>query len=95
MGKLLAPNDGVRGVDIETNSRKYKYDAVQKGVYVVENPRHAAQLRANGFTEASLNTFVAGDGQRGYTCSECGFGSWFVKCSRCGNENSRILTDGD
>jgi len=23
----------------------------------------------------------------GYTCLECGFGTWFRKCSRCGYEN--------
>ena len=30
-----------------------------------------------------------------YTCMECGFGSWFAKCSRCGTDNSKTLRDGE
>jgi DNA-directed RNA polymerase subunit RPC12/RpoP len=52
-------------------------------------------MKAEGFFEASLNPYDKGDAQRGFTCVECGFGSWFRKCSRCGHENGTPERDGE
>ena len=94
MARLLAPNDGAKQVDIKTEKRTYAYRGESGGVYTVDNPNHAAQMKAEGFTEAALNPYDARDGQRGFTCTQCGFGSWFRKCSRCGNEAQDIAMDG-
>ena len=95
MARLIAPDGGVRGVDIKTERGTRKYNPDKKGVINVENPRHAAQMKAEGFFEASLMGATTKE-NLGFTCSECGFGSWFRKCSRCGHENkSPVAKDGE
>lgn len=96
MARLIAPDGGVRGVDVRTERGTYKYNPDNKGVINVENPRHAAQMKSEGFFEASLMGPASNGTNLGFTCSECGFGSWFRKCSRCGHENkSPIARDGE
>jgi hypothetical protein len=41
-------------------------------------------VEPGGFSHAGLNTTVGRD--QGYRCADCGFRSWFKKCSRCGGE---------
>lgn len=95
MGKLVAPDKGVRsiGVTTERGTRDYKPD--RSGLYTVDNPKHAAQMKAEGFFEASLMGATTNNENLGYNCSECGFGSWFAKCGRCGHDNSTIARDGE
>jgi hypothetical protein len=51
------------------------------GIYSVVDSDVAA-LKNEGFTEKSLTgTTERGAGR---VCTQCGFGSWFVTCSRCG-----------
>jgi hypothetical protein len=52
-------------------------------------------MKAEGFFEASLNPYSAGDRTRGFTCVECGFNGWFRKCGRCGVEAKDIPRDGE
>lgn len=94
MGRLVGPT-GVRGVDVQTERGKYKYNTNKKGVIEVENKNHAKQMKAEGFFEASLMGATTNSENIGFNCSACGFGSWFKKCSRCGHENERIMKDGD
>jgi len=92
----LTPRDGyVKTTDINSQSGVKTYRAGSDGRYEVNNPAHIKALKAEGFTEANLALYESGDGERGYTCTECGFGSWFRKCSRCGHESSAPKTDGD
>lgn len=86
MARLLASDKGAREVVVRTERGATRYKT-RNGVYEVENPKHAAQMKAEGFFEASLSGTVAGTAGRGYTCQKCGFGSWFRKCSRCGEVN--------
>lgn len=96
MARLIASDGGVRGVDVRTERGVRSYNPDKKGVINVDNPRHAAQMKAEGFFEASLMGAVTNRDNLGFTCSECGFGSWFRKCSRCGHENeSPIARDGE
>ena len=90
MGKYVAPDKGVK----ETVIGGAKYNPDRGGLYNVENPRHAKAMKAEGFFEASLMGATT-DRQLGYTCAECGFGSWFRKCSRCGHESSTPNRDGE
>jgi hypothetical protein len=93
MARLIAPQ-GVQGIDVRTPRGVKKYDRDKQGIINVDNPAHIRQMKSEGMFEASLmgaNT----DRQLGFTCSECGFGSWFRKCSRCGHENeSPVQRDG-
>lgn len=45
-----------------------------------------AIVKAGGFIPSMAGTTRAGIGFR---CLECGFGSWFNKCSRCGGHAKR------
>jgi len=93
----LTPRDGfVKETDIKSQSGRTRYRADRSGLYSVENPKHIKALKAEGFTEENLARYEQGDAQRGYTCTQCGFGSWFRLCSRCGHEyDSTPKTDGD
>jgi hypothetical protein len=95
MGKLT-PRDGfVKETDIKTQRGTARYRVDKTGKYNVDNPAHIKALKSQGFSESNLSVYTTGDSDRGYTCSACGFASWFVKCSRCGHEAEVIRTDGD
>lgn len=91
MARYVAPDRGVK----ETVIGNSTYRPDRGGIYNVDNPSHARAMKAEGYFEASLNPYDSKDGQRGFTCVECGFGSWFRKCSRCGHENGEVPTDGN
>ena len=52
MERLLVPNDGVTGVDVTTERGTIKYNADKSGAINVDNPNHARQMIAEGFTKA-------------------------------------------
>lgn len=85
MARLVAPNDGNREVAIKTETQKHLYRAQGGGIFDVSHPNHVAQMKANGFVEATLMG-ASTDASLGFTCSECGFNGWFRKCSKCGHE---------
>jgi hypothetical protein len=92
MARYVAPDKGVR----ETVIGNSTYRPDRGGVYNVDNPKHARAMKAEGYFEAALNPYDKRDGERGFTCVECGFGSWFALCSRCGtNNSSNAPTDGN
>jgi hypothetical protein len=91
MGRYVAPDRGVK----ETVIGGKKYNPDRSGIYNVDNPRHGAAMKREGFFEASLNPYSEGDRQRGFTCVQCGFNGWFRKCGRCGHESSDIQRDGE
>ena len=91
MGRYVAPDRGVK----ETVVGGKSYFPDRSGIYNVESPSAGRAMKAEGFFEASLNPYSAGDLSRGFTCVECGFGSWFRKCSRCGHENGTPDRDGE
>lgn len=86
MGKMLVPNDGVRGIDIKTERGVTKYDADRAGRIIVSDPKHAKSLRENGFTVAAD---AAGFGGEDHRCTGCGFNSVFsiYTCPKCDTKN--------
>jgi hypothetical protein len=91
MGRWVAPDKGVR----ETVVGAYTYRPDKKGIYHVDSPSAEKAMKAEGFFEASLMGPTT-DGTKGFTCVECGFGSWFAKCSKCGHNNAKDTpTDGN
>jgi len=96
VSRLIASDGGVKGVDIQTERGTRSYNPDRKGVIHVDNPKHARQMKSEGFFEASLMGPTTNNDSLGYTCVDCGFGSWFKKCSRCGHDMSAdVKTDGD
>ena len=91
MGRYVAPDRGVR----ETVIGGKKYNPDRSGIYNVDNPRHAAAMKREGFFEASLNPYSEGDRGRGFSCVQCGFNGWFRKCGRCGHEATNTQRDGE
>lgn len=91
MGKMIPPQ-GLREVAVKTERGTKVYRADRSGLIHVDNPKHAAQMKAEGLGVASAGGVADTEG---FPCSQCGFGSYFKKCSRCGHENERIMKDGD
>jgi hypothetical protein len=92
MARWVAPDRGVK----ETVIGNATYRPDRGGIYTVDNAKHAKLMKAEGYFEAALNPIDSKDSERGFTCVECGFGSWFAKCSKCGHDNSNgIPTDGN
>ena len=95
MTRMIAPDGGVRGVDVTTERGTRSYNPDRKGVIHVDNPKHAAQMKSEGFFEASLMGPITNRDVIGFTCSQCGFGSFFRKCSRCDHVNGTPERDGE
>jgi hypothetical protein len=91
MGKMIPPQ-GLKEVAVKTERGVKVYKADRSGLINVDNPKHAAQMKAEGLGVASAGGIADTEG---FPCTQCGFGSYFIKCSRCGHENERIMKDGD
>lgn len=79
--RMVAPDGAIRQTEVRDPSgirRRYESGSG----FVTVSDHDARLLKQNGFTPASL-TGVARGGRR---CTDCGFGSWFTTCSRCGGE---------
>lgn len=87
----LIPPTGLREIGVNTKRGTKVIRAGKDGLFHVNDPKLAKQLKAEGLGVASTSGAILGDG---FPCSNCGFGSWFKKCSRCGTENTRIEMDG-
>jgi hypothetical protein len=83
MAKLVGPT-GVKGIDVTTESGTKKYSADSKGFINIENNRHAAQAKSEGFFEAS--GFAGIKSQHAWPCG-CGHNSLFKICGKCGKDN--------
>lgn len=87
MGEMLVPNDGMRGVNIETpDGKKVSLDADRSGKVKIESPQLQRALKAEGFTMAAG---ISGFAAKAYPCAGCNFQSLFMayKCWKCGVEN--------
>lgn len=91
MGRWVAPDKGVKETVI--GGKSYRPD--KGGIYNVDSPSAERAMKAEGYFEASLMGATTDD-SKGFTCVECGFGSWFALCSRCGHNNAKDTpTDGN
>jgi len=91
MARMIAPQglNSLSVTDSKGRERVLKRD--KDGTFHVNNPKLAKKLKEEGLGVAGLApaTYV-----EGYTCTECGFGSYFIKCGRCGHTNDVIQRDG-
>jgi hypothetical protein len=86
MTKMIPPK-GLREVAVITERGKKTYKAGKDGLINVDNPKHAAQMKHEGLGEANAMGTIRNPSSIGFTCKKCGFGSFFKKCSRCGEIN--------
>ena len=85
-GKVAAPAKAVAEVD---GLSGHRYTA-RDGIYDMA-PRDArALIKAGGFMPSLAGTTSE---RTGYRCPDCSFGSFFRRCSRCGGDCEREVTD--
>lgn len=80
--RVGAPDGRVREVD-GVSGRRYRS---RDGMYEMAPADAKALLSVGGFTPG-----LGGPTPRatGYRCHDCGFGSYFISCSRCGGACSK------
>lgn len=91
MSKMIPPK-GLKEIAVKTERGTKLYKTGRDGLFNVDNPKHAKQMKAEGLGVASTSGNFAD--ARGFVCVECGFNSFFRKCSRCGKDNGTIEMDG-
>ena len=71
----------------DSKGRKRVLKPHRDGTFHVTDPKLAKKLKDEGLGVAGVATPLENIHAVGYTCSKCGFGSYFKKCSRCGEIN--------
>jgi len=87
----MIPPQGLKEISVQTERGTKLYRADRSGIINVENPKHAKQMKDEGLGVGSVAGVTTAEG---FPCSQCGFGSYFAKCGRCGHLNERIEMDG-
>lgn len=75
---------------VEIQGRGGKVHNFRGGLADVPDHDAKAIVKAGGFVPSMAGTTRTGIGFR---CVECGFGSWFNKCSRCGGAAVREVVN--
>lgn len=83
MTKIIGPK-GMRELSVKTKHGERVLKAGKDGLFEVNNPKLVKKLKAEGLGEASLGGVTTA---KGFPCKACGFGSYFKKCSKCGEIN--------
>jgi hypothetical protein len=82
MSKLLAPDTGMKQVDIDG----YRLTRNEKDGAFHVSGELARRLKSTGdFTEAGMNLSKVA---KGHWCPNCKFMAVFKKCGRCGSEDT-------
>lgn len=83
MSKIIGPK-GMRELSVKTKHGERVLKAGKDGLFNVSDPKLVKKLKAEGLGEASLGGVTTA---KGFPCKACGFGSFFKKCSKCGEIN--------
>ena len=83
MGKIIGPK-GMRELSVQTDRGERVLKAGKDGMFNVSDPKLIRKLKAEGLGEASASGVT---NAKGFPCKACGFGSFFKKCSKCGELN--------
>jgi hypothetical protein len=83
MAKVIGPK-GMRELSVTTRHGERVLKAGKDGLFEVNNPKLLRQLKKEGLGEASASGVTNASG---FPCKNCGFGSFFKKCSKCGEIN--------
>ena len=74
----------MRELSVKTKHGERVLKAGKDGLFNVSDPKLVKKLKAEGLGEASLGGVTTA---KGFPCKACGFGSFFKKCSKCGEIN--------
>lgn len=83
MSKIMGPK-GMRELSVQTDKGERVLRAGRDGMFNVTDPKLIKKLKKEGLGEASASGVTTATG---YPCKACGFGSFFKKCSKCGEIN--------
>ena len=83
MSKIIGPK-GMRELSVTTSNGERVLRAGKDGMFNVSDPKLIKKLKAEGLGEASASGVTSA---KGFPCAKCGFGSFFKKCSKCGELN--------
>ena len=83
MSKIMGPK-GMRELSVQTQHGERVLKAGKDGMFNVTDPKLVKKLKAEGLGEASAGGVA---NTKGFPCKACGFGSFFKKCSKCGEIN--------
>jgi hypothetical protein len=83
MSKIIGPK-GMRELSVTTSKGEHVLRAGKDGMFSVSDPKLIRQLKKEGLGEASASGVTTAVG---HPCKACGFGSFFKKCSKCGEIN--------
>ena len=86
MTKMIPPK-GMTSVSINTPQGKKSKFVGKDGLLSINDPKLVKQLQKEGLGVASASGVIKNSSAVGYNCSKCGFGSFFKKCSKCGEIN--------
>jgi len=86
MSKMIPPK-GMRELAVETSRGTRVLKAGKDGLFHINDPKLAKKLKQEGLGVAGTAGALAHASTVGYTCSKCGFGSFFKKCGKCGELN--------
>ena len=86
MTKFIGPK-GMQSLSVTTSRGKRVLNRGKDGLFEVNDPKLQRKLKQEGLGVASASGVLENPSQVGYTCSKCGFGSFFKKCGKCGEIN--------
>lgn len=84
MAKFFGPK-GMNEISVQTARGERVLRTGKDGLFEINNSKLAKKLKDEGLGEASASGSF--HNASGYTCKNCGFGSFFKKCSKCGEIN--------
>jgi hypothetical protein len=80
-------SSGMKSIGIETSRGTKTIRPNRDGTFTVNDPKLAKKLKAEGLGVVGIAPVTKESLLGGYDCKKCGFGSFFKKCSRCGELN--------
>lgn len=83
---VRVPAEDIRQVQTDINGRRY---TARGGFFEMPEGDAKIHLKAGGYGSSWNAAGVTGARRVGYRCPDCDFGSFFVRCSRCGAECCR------
>ena len=86
MTKFIGPK-GMQSLSVTTPRGKRVLNRGKDGLFEVNDPKLQKKLKQEGLGVASASGVLEHPSEVGYNCKKCGFGSFFVKCSKCGEIN--------
>ena len=86
MTKFIGPK-GMQSLSVTTSRGKRVLNRGKDGLFEVNDPKLKKKLKDEGLGVASASGTFERPSEIGYTCSKCGFGSFFKKCGKCGEIN--------